>query len=84
MLYILLTLSCSLSYSSYVSGRLHSVLWWVVTERCQVVDKLVRTRLSHLRLANLSALQLGVPASYYTPLPAAVLPFNNIFLTGII
>ncbi|KAK8401691.1 hypothetical protein O3P69_001072 [Scylla paramamosain] len=56
----------------YVGGRLHERLWWLVCERCQVVDQLVKTRLSHLRLANLSALQLGVPPNYYTPLPAAV------------
>ncbi|KAK4295898.1 hypothetical protein Pmani_031568 [Petrolisthes manimaculis] len=62
----------------YVSGCLHGVLWWVVTERCQVVDQLVRTRLSHLRHANLSALQLGVPANYYTPLPAAVVELASL------
>lgn len=55
-----------------MGGRLHERLWWLVCERCQVVDQLVKTRLSHLRHANLSALQLGVPPNYYTPLPAAV------------
>lgn len=67
-----LTTESSLLYLSYVLGRLHEMLWWLVCERCQVVDQLVKTRLSHLRHANLSALQLGVPANYYTPLPAAV------------
>ncbi|KAK7073663.1 hypothetical protein SK128_026194 [Halocaridina rubra] len=62
----------------YVLGRLHEMLWWLVCERCQVVDQLVRTRLSHLRLANLSALQLGVPAHYYTPLPAAVVELASL------
>nr|XP_053651739.1 uncharacterized protein LOC128701840 [Cherax quadricarinatus] len=62
----------------YVLGRLHEVLWWLVCERCQVVDQLVKTRLSHLRHANLSALQLGVPPNYYTPLPAAVVELASL------
>ncbi|XP_071548413.1 uncharacterized protein [Panulirus ornatus] len=62
----------------YVLGRLHEMLWWLVCERCQVVDQLVKTRLSHLRHANLSALQLGVPANYYTPLPAAVVELASL------
>lgn len=62
----------------YVGGRLHSRLWWLVCERCQVVDQLVKTRLSHLRHANLSALQLGVPPNYYTPLPAAVVELASL------
>ncbi|ROT67444.1 Ankyrin repeat domain-containing protein 27 [Penaeus vannamei] len=62
----------------YVVGRLHEMLWWLVCERCQVVDQLVKTRLSHLRHAHLSALQLGVPAHYYTPLPAAVVELASL------
>ncbi|XP_042234658.1 uncharacterized protein LOC121874544 isoform X2 [Homarus americanus] len=62
----------------YVLGRLHEMLWWLVCERCQVVDQLVKTRLSHLRHANLSSLQLGVPANYYTPLPAAVVELASL------
>ncbi|XP_068228596.1 uncharacterized protein [Palaemon carinicauda] len=62
----------------YVIGRLHEMLWWLVCGRCQVVDQIVKARLSHLRHANLSPMQLGVPAHYYTPLPAAVVELASL------
>ncbi|XP_076064456.1 uncharacterized protein LOC143038799 [Oratosquilla oratoria] len=62
----------------YVMEKCHQVLWWQICERCQTVDQIVKARLTHLHTAQLSPLQLGVPAHYYTPLPAAVVELASL------
>ncbi|CAL4103485.1 unnamed protein product [Meganyctiphanes norvegica] len=62
----------------YIVGQLHPMIWPLVIQRCEMVDHLVKTRLGHLRNANLTSIHLGIPSHYYTPLPAAVVEMASL------